>query len=1392
MGRLIEAALHLLLLTAGGVGEAAHAAAAPEPFAATRAEDLRPRIALSDGRLLLLTPEALYRFQPESEAWTVTTSADHLPEPPLVNLSATSKSIWIAGTGAAFSDPRYDDWQGYSTADGLPGREVLSVETDDDYAYAATDAGAGRFDMYTLEWEALTTASGERLGAISDVALGEDRVWFALAFGVAEYQKDTETWRVDRQLGQITAPRVLALRQTTRFLWALTETGLARYEKSLRTWTSYPVGTDLPDARVRQFTLQGDDVWLGTDAGLWRYGTETGMWRRDESSTTMPGSSVLAFALETGRIWVATESAFAQYDLEASRWTEFTAGVSVPPSEAVAITRAGDILMILGSNGIAYGLAQGHTNPNLFTWRSRPVLRARTARAETRGWHTVLDESGLGLASDSGEAVTVKGGATVYIDNGAGHIGSGIGALHSDTRYDLTLNGRLDKERTLSGFYNSTDPENSAYQLTFRGARSDALRSLSLGEIEVQPYNARLTPGTGLKGGQIRLEKGERSEETHRRLVTVDGWVGRRRTLPGRDTFVGGSSQVEGEVRDVDYVKGQVFPIPDGWSATDLASALLYVDDGDPATDDANTRHGEIAGRPGDWDLLKRNRDYVLGPSGRSLILNEPLHAGQALAVAGRDLPELQADLTHLPLRNHYAIGGEPVAGSMRLAIIDREGSDRDETGDTYLHRFGLDPAGNGQIAPERISAITGLLSFPDTLPFPSEVYGTDPVHLYTIQFAYRASVHTFRLSHANVVPGSERITVDREPLRPDIDYSIIPSSGLFIFFETVLLDEDSAIEIRYEYETEGGPDEPIVSAGQVGLAPTDHLFVGANVIRSGSGSEGTTTADVSSRLEWKNESHFLRLVPELAWSREDRESVSGSASGIAMQGRFRKLEVAASQRSLGKTFTSFEDRSTIAGRLREEANGWGRVDLGHDLQAEVDWRRALSDSPGGAGVRALGEESSLSGKVRLLRGGLPNLEVRRGRVLLDAEDARSEKWITRADLEISPDQAGFAPLGIRRLWLRTFFQRSDRRYDATGGVPTDSTRDRVTDHAFARLNGSVGSPLSWNIAFEDRSTKQSRDQGNARLRRFQKLDASLQSQPHPSVDTFLRWEADRDLAWIPSGGNGGFRTRRLFQSTSYLYPGRITTRLAPLSFRLDLSRDGSADGEPGIRMPGASSLWSEPARNSRRQNLHNRIVEGRLQITPALRIVERWEDEASRFDREGLANDSDGRRLEHRFELRISGGWINLRAITGRSSGDDLPTTRQERLFGEWEQTWRGGWLTYLALDGERSWDRDRAVEARSQAFGPQARLTWRQARWQTDAGLGASLDWTRTWDASVGATSPWSESRRQTLTTTLSLQPFKLFSIKALYELNRSRSPSGANWRAGQNLRIRLLVRT
>ena len=117
--------------------------------------------------------------------------------------------------------------------------------------------------------------------------------------------------------------------------------------------------------------------------------------------------------------------------------------------------------------------------------------------------------------------------------------------------------------------------------------------------------------------------------------------------------------------------------------------------------------------------------------------------------------------------------------------------------------------------------------------PFPIEVYQDEPSSLFTIEYSYQANLNIFQLSHENIVPGSERVTVDRVLQRPDVDYSLLPTSGLFIFFEHVLLDEDSVIEVAYQYEVEegasGGDDEPVIVAGQVGVAPGDAQYYGAN-----------------------------------------------------------------------------------------------------------------------------------------------------------------------------------------------------------------------------------------------------------------------------------------------------------------------------------------------------------------------------------------------------------------------------------------------------------------------------------------------------------------------------------------------------------------------------------
>ena len=510
-----------------------------EPLALTQPEDLRDPILSVEGRAYVLTPTALYRFQPESESWTVLTKDDGLPDPPLANMNLTEDEIWIVGAGASFTAARAEDWQRYDPGEGPTRAAVHAVAADADYAYAATDSGAMRFDRYVLAWDPIPGPDGRSLGQALDVEVADDRVWFALHGAVAEFRKQTEGMRLLALPQNLRDAPIFALSQSASHLWALTPRGIGRYDKELETWSEFLPGVDLPDARIHQVTQKGDDLWLGTDDGLWSYQAQRGIWRRDEKCTTMPGTQVHAFSLERGT-WVATESAYARYDDQAARWIEFTEQVPLAPGAALALSWTADALLLLAQDRIVYAATRGENDPRLFTFREEVIARESLPTAAANAWRPVVDENGAGLRRAGDEYVLVKGGATVYIENDA-EAGpadeSDYAHLVQDTRLDLALSGRFRGDRTLSGHLDTTDPDNESYLVSFRGSSEDRLRSVSAGELEQQFFNSRLSGGAGLEGGALRGEVGRRSETTHRRLVTADGWAGLRRTFPGREIF---------------------------------------------------------------------------------------------------------------------------------------------------------------------------------------------------------------------------------------------------------------------------------------------------------------------------------------------------------------------------------------------------------------------------------------------------------------------------------------------------------------------------------------------------------------------------------------------------------------------------------------------------------------------------------------------------------------------------------------------------------------------------------------------------------------------------------------------------------------------------------------
>ncbi len=1146
------------------------------PYEETRAEDLRPWTANHDERVLILTAGALYRFQPDPETWTSLTPEDGLPAAPFTGLFLTEEDLWIGGLGAGFSDPGFDDWQRYGPGEGYPGRAVQAVDADDDYAYAATDGGAARFDRYVLEWEPLGGESGSPLGPVTDVAVGDDRVWFALDQGIAEYRKESEHLRVDTLLGQLSTPRVLALRQGADHVWAITASGVARYDKNLETWTSFLPGVDLPDARIHQATLMGADLWLGTDDGLWSYDADTGIWRRDESCAQMPGDRVYSFSQDEG-LWVVTEEAFAAYDEDASRWIDFTASVPIAPGEAVDLTWGYGALLLRGSDRILYALKQGESNPQLFAFHEQAIAHpVASDGAGPPGWDLALDDTGLGLRRSNSEYLLLKGGATVYVEGS-------FDDQQNETRADLTLSGRTAAGRTLNGLYDTSDPDDETYLLSFRGTREDLLRNLSAGEVDLGFFNSDLTPGVGLKGGWGRAEWGGRSEATRRRLLTVDGWAGERRTFPGRV---------------VHYGRKLVYPIP-----------------------------------------------------------------------------------------------------------------------------------------------------------------------------------------HRNLIPGSEVIRVDREVLSVEIDYAIDWGAGNFTLGDHILLNDDTAIEVTYLYEAQGNPgasENLNVYAGQIGMAPADYLFLGVNGSSWETAPGQTASAlDVNARIEHRTDQSFFRLRPEVAMSQTSMEDGQDVATGLALQGRFRGLEVSGSYRNLAADFTSLEDRRTLLGRLREESKLRGRLDVSRSLQATVEWDETSSDQVGGGGGD--GRESLFMAGLQIRRGGFPNLSFRRGRVLIDSIGQRTEKQISRAEVELNPDPSRIRPLGIKRLYLRAFLQRSDRE------KPADALR-RITDHAFVRLNGSSGNPLSWNLDFEDLWTHAPDRDGPYGLRRFQEIDLSFQTRPHPTIDAYLSWRGERNLLWKEGGGSERFEAERHFTTTAHLYPGRIASRLSPLSFQFDLTGTGAETGGAGDALPGSGSLWRAFHDAPERRRSHAGSLESRLQILSWLRFIDRWERSESESIQPAAETEITGDKLENRIEITPIGGLVTIRYITDdrdntlRHLYPDPIFQETRRFLTEWNQTWGGGWLTYLAFQTERTHDPSTSPLP-LHGWSPQGRVTYRQHRWRTDVSLSTIYSAEESFDTDTAARV---DERTLTITLSLSVQPLRLVTFKLQHD-----ATCAAGKRTEHEIDLRLMIR-
>lgn len=85
-----------------------------------------------------------------------------------------------------------------------------------------------------------------------------------------------------------------------------------------------------------------------------------------------------------------------------------------------------------------------------------------------------------------------------------------------------------------------------------------------------------------------------------------------------------------------------------------------------------------------------------------------------------------------------------------------------------------------------------------------SRLYDTTPISEFSYLTEYKYRLRDFQL-RPNIVFGSDRVTVNGRLMKSEIDYFLDTASGLLQFFNDNELDENSQIEVTYDYAPFGG-----------------------------------------------------------------------------------------------------------------------------------------------------------------------------------------------------------------------------------------------------------------------------------------------------------------------------------------------------------------------------------------------------------------------------------------------------------------------------------------------------------------------------------------------------------------------------------------------------------
>jgi len=837
----------------------------------------------------------LIQYSPDDDAFKTLSIPSRYGQNKIRRIYGNQEWLWfLLDSGIAALHTRLNDWLFFDSTNGLPSSRVNSISFLDDYVWISTDNGIARFDMLIEQWEIFGKSRGLPQSKIEDLLTFGKQIWILTDNGLGEYDPQFEKWRFFDLNLNAGSKRIFKVADD---IWIPTDVGFFRFNIQLHTSQSYNQSYFRKENIIDVF-FTDDQIAVFSMSGLFLFDRQSSSWKEFEGNSSLKDIFIVNGFINQSQIWILTSQNVMLWDKTKKNWEFFDYSTGLSSSAFQSVYSDGNLTFLCGNNFLDYRRSSSES------WK-KFLLPSSSGSFGSNILQTLFDSEEGGFVKFGEKKLSFFGTRINYLSDWKRTIPDtgkrGTIDFADEKRIDFKSQFSIDESRRITAYYNNIDFSETMYGLRYRGKDSDSasgdlVREVNLGDFRKEPGSNPFAEKANIYGANVWLQYGNKTSKFKKSLLTLKAGTGEVRTQKTYETFNGARNQIQTTINDISYVKNRFYSI-DGITKNDFVSEVsVFIDDKISSNNNQNTLAGYVvAGISGDYDKLVPTEDYFIPVNSNHIIFNSLIGSTWTIAIKYKvngvpkeEILQLDSVISKQKLNVYYLSGQNIIPFSLNMKIRDLAKNE------IPLSKFRLENKQfSGKINPDFIDFKNGYLIFPDSKPFPDEVYSQSPVSNYSIEVSYNTEVAMLQLQNINLVRGSEVLKVDGTVASGGNDYVIDYTNGTLIFVREGVLNPDTRIEVEYEYYR---TEFDRLHYGSLNFSPSDNFFVQADwqSIKP----DSNNLLSVHSELR-QNVGNFLdlRLIPGLAFQTKERRITSGfydfflSTSWIRVRNTFQRFD---------------------------------------------------------------------------------------------------------------------------------------------------------------------------------------------------------------------------------------------------------------------------------------------------------------------------------------------------------------------------------------------------------------------------------------------------------------------------------------------------------------------